>query len=71
MNPLSESQLPRVGDVIATQVTHVAPFGAFVKLTDDISGLLVTNDPPPAGTRLDVRVEAVDPERRRVSVTTV
>jgi ribosomal protein S1 len=68
---MSESQLPRVGDVIATQVTHVAPFGAFVKLTDDISGLLVTNDPPPAGTRLDVRVEAVDPERRRVSVTTV
>jgi ribosomal protein S1 len=68
---MSESQLPRVGDVITTRVTHVAPFGAFVKLTDDISGLLVTNDPPPAGTRLDVRVEAVDPERRRVSVTAV
>jgi ribosomal protein S1 len=66
---MPESQLPHVGDVIATQVTHVAPFGAFVKITDDISGLLVTNEPPAAGTRLDVRVEAVDVERRRVSVT--
>jgi ribosomal protein S1 len=68
---MPESQLPHVGDVIATQVTHVAPFGAFVKITDDISGLLVTNTPPAAGTRLDVRVEAVDVERRRVSVTAV
>jgi ribosomal protein S1 len=68
---MPESQLPHVGDVIATQVTHVAPFGAFVKITDDISGLLVTNSPPAAGTRLDVRVEAVDVERRRVSVTAV
>ena len=68
---MSESQLPHVGDVITTQVTHVAPFGAFVKLTDGISGLLVTNDPPAAGTRLDVRVEAVDAERRRVSVAAV
>jgi ribosomal protein S1 len=68
---MPESQLPHVGDVIATQVTHVAPFGAFVKITDDISGLLVTNTPPAAGTRLDVRVEAVDIERRRVSVTAV
>jgi ribosomal protein S1 len=68
---MPESQLPHVGDVIATQVTHVAPFGAFVKITDDISGLLVTKSPPAAGTRLDVRVEAVDVERRRVSVTAV
>jgi ribosomal protein S1 len=68
---MHESQLPHVGDVIATQVTHVAPFGAFVEITDDISGLLVTNTPPAAGTRLDVRVEAVDVERRRVSVTAV
>jgi ribosomal protein S1 len=68
---MSESQLPHVGDVIATEVTHVAPFGAFVKITDDVSGLLVTDNPPVAGTRLDVRVEAVDAERRRVSVTAV
>jgi ribosomal protein S1 len=68
---MPESQLPQVGDVIATQVTHVAPFGAFIKITDDISGLLVTNDPPAAGTRLEVRVEAVDLKRRRVSVTAV
>jgi ribosomal protein S1 len=68
---MPESQLPHVGDVIASQVTHVAPFGAFVKITEDISGLLVTDTPPAAGTRLDVRVEAVDVERRRVSVTAV
>jgi ribosomal protein S1 len=68
---MPESQLPHVGDVIATQVTHVAPFGAFVKITNDISGLLVTNTPPAPGTRLDVRVEAVDVARRRVSVTAV
>lgn len=68
---MSESQFPHVGDVIATQVTHVAPFGAFVKISDDISGLLVTNAPPAAGTRLDVRVEEVDVERCRVRVTAV
>ena len=66
---MPESQLPHVGDVIATQVTHVAPFGAFVKINDEISGLLVTNDPPAAGTRLDVRVVEVDVERHRVRVT--
>ena len=68
---MPESQLPHVGDVIATQVTHVAPFGAFIKITDDVSGLLVTNDPPAAGTRLTVRVEAVDEQTRRVRVTAV
>jgi ribosomal protein S1 len=68
---MPESQLPHVGDVLTTQVTHVAPFGAFVRITDDISGLLVTDDPPPAGTRLDVRVEEVDTERCRVRVTAV
>jgi ribosomal protein S1 len=68
---MPESQLPHVGDVIATQVTHVAPFGAFVKITDDIAGLLVTNTPPAAGTRLAVRFYAVDVDRRRVSVTAV
>jgi DNA-directed RNA polymerase subunit E'/Rpb7 len=68
---MPESQLPSVGDVVTTEVTHVAPFGAFVKITDDISGLLVSNDPPAPGTRLDVRVKAVDAERRRVSVTAV
>jgi hypothetical protein len=45
------------------------PRAAF--LGDDIAGLLVTNTPPAAGTRLDVRVEAVDVDRRRVSVTAV
>ncbi|MBD0293553.1 MAG: S1 RNA-binding domain-containing protein, partial [Jiangellaceae bacterium] len=61
---MPESQLPHVGDVVATEVTHVAPFGAFVKITDDISGLLVSNDPRVPGTCLHVRVEAVDAERR-------
>jgi ribosomal protein S1 len=67
---MPESQLPHVGDVIAAQVTRVVPFGALVEAAG-VPGLLVTDDPPAAGSRLDVRVETVDPDKHRVSVTAV
>jgi ribosomal protein S1 len=68
---MPESQLPRVGDVVAAQVTRVVPFGALVDTAGGLPGLLVTDDPPAVGTRLDVRVETVDPGKHRVSVTAV
>ena len=68
---MPESQLPHVGDVVPAQVTRVVPFGALIEAAGGVPGLLVTDTPPAAGTRLDVRVETVDHDKQRVSVTAV
>ncbi|MGW3995291.1 S1 RNA-binding domain-containing protein [Amycolatopsis sp. NPDC004772] len=56
------------GGVLDGVVTRVVPFGAFVEVADGIHGLLVTNEAPQAGTRLSVRIEQIDVERRRFSL---
>ena len=56
------------GGVLDGVVTRVLPFGAFVEVADGIHGLLVTDVVPPAGTRLPVRIEQIDVERRRFSL---
>ncbi|EOD68875.1 S1 RNA-binding domain-containing protein [Amycolatopsis vancoresmycina] len=56
------------GGVLDGVVTRVLPFGAFVEVADGIHGLLVTDAAPQAGTRLPVRIEQIDVERRRFSL---
>ncbi|ADJ44453.1 hypothetical protein AMES_2630 [Amycolatopsis mediterranei S699] len=56
------------GSVLDGVVARVLPFGAFVEVADGIHGLLVTDAAPEAGTRLPVRIEAIDVERRRFSL---
>jgi len=56
------------GGVLDGVVTRVLPFGAFVEVADGIHGLLVTDVVPEAGTRLPVRIEQIDVERRRFSL---
>ncbi len=56
------------GGVLDGVVSRVVPFGAFVEVADGIHGLLVTDEAPQVGTRLPVRIEAVDVERRRFSL---
>ncbi len=59
------------GGVIDGTVVSVAPFGAFVDVGDGIHGLLHesswTGRPEP-GSRVAVRIQALDVENRRVSL---
>ncbi len=56
------------GGVLDGVVARVLPFGAFVEVADGIHGLLVTDEVPQTGTRLPVRIERIDVERRRFSL---
>ena len=58
------------GGVLDGVVARVLPFGAFVEVAPGIHGLLVTGaaEVPAAGTRLPVRIERIDVERRRFSL---
>ena len=49
---------------------EVLPFGAFVEVAVGIQGLLVTAParPPSSGSRVTVRIESIDVERRRFSL---
>ncbi|WIX78207.1 hypothetical protein QRX50_43670 [Amycolatopsis carbonis] len=60
------------GGVLDGVVVQQLPFGAFVEVAPGIHGLLVTNRgaAPEAGTRLSVRIERIDVERRRFSLVT-
>jgi small subunit ribosomal protein S1 len=68
----TEESLPGFagGDVLDGVVVKVLPFGAFVEVAPGIHGLLVTAGAPEIGTRLPVRVERIDVERRRFSLVT-
>ncbi|MEQ0557638.1 S1 RNA-binding domain-containing protein [Amycolatopsis sp. NEAU-NG30] len=69
MSPWSEFVTAHAeGGVLDGVVARVLPFGAFVEVADGIEGLLVTNPVPAAGTRLPVRIESIDVERRRFSL---
>ena len=60
-----------VGDVLDGDVVKVVPFGAFVRLDGGVDGLapkqLWSNLPDPE-TRVTVRIAAIDPDNRRVSL---
>lgn len=55
------------GSVADGVVVRVLPFGAFVEVVGH-HGLLVADVVPEAGTRLPVRIERIDGERRRFSL---
>jgi small subunit ribosomal protein S1 len=59
------------GGVLDGVVIKVMPFGAFVELTEGIHGLLHESEwanVPEVGSRLAVRIRAIDVERRRMSL---
>ncbi|GAB3142271.1 S1 RNA-binding domain-containing protein [Amycolatopsis sp. NPDC004378] len=56
------------GGVLDGVVARVLPFGAFVEVAPGVHGLLVTEAAPEPGTRLSVRIDRVDVERRRFSL---
>jgi ribosomal protein S1 len=56
----------KVGDVIEGVVTKELPFGSFVE-SDGCTGL-APQQSWPAGTRVSVRILAIDPENQRFSL---
>lgn len=59
------------GDVVTGRVVDVVPFGAFVELGDGIHGLVHVSEwvtPLEHDTTVRVRIRAVDPEHRRMSL---
>jgi small subunit ribosomal protein S1 len=56
----------QVGDVIEGVVTKQVPFGSFVE-SDGVTGLAY-QESLPVGTRVSVRILAIDPENQRFSL---
>jgi S1 RNA binding family protein len=56
----------QVGDVIEGVVTDHVPFGSFVE-SEGFTGL-APGQSWPAGTRVSVRILAMDPDRQRFSL---
>ncbi|MCT9931576.1 hypothetical protein N5079_15280 [Planotetraspora sp. A-T 1434] len=56
----------QVGDVIEGVVTREVPFGSFVE-SDGFTGLAY-QESWPVGTRVSVRILAIDPEKQRFSL---
>lgn len=56
----------RVGDVIEGVVTAQAPFGSFVE-SEGITGL-AHQQSWPVGTRVSVKILAIDPDKQRFSL---
>ena len=57
-----------VGDVVAGEISGIVPFGCFVRLTDDVDGLLPGATGLEVGAAVTVRILAKDAERRRASL---
>ncbi|MFK3980846.1 S1 RNA-binding domain-containing protein [Micromonospora sp. NPDC050397] len=56
----------QVGDVVEGVVTQQVPFGSFVE-SDGFTGLAY-QESWPVGTRVSVRILAIDPEKQRFSL---
>lgn len=59
------------GDVVAVTVTRTMPFGCLMEAADGAPGLLQTAGTPRVGERVEGRIEALDADRRRISLTGV
>jgi predicted RNA-binding protein with RPS1 domain len=57
-----------VGDVVAGEVSGVAPFGVFVRIADDADGLIPGVTGPEVGARITVRILEIDTVQRRASL---
>lgn len=59
------------GGVLDGLVVKIVPFGAFVEMTEGIVGLLHESewaDQPRVGSRISVRIKAIDLQMRRLSL---
>ncbi|GII25024.1 S1 RNA-binding domain-containing protein [Planosporangium mesophilum] len=60
-----------VGDVVDGQVVSIVPFGAFVRIGDGVDGLAPKSHwqaLPDLGSRIRVRIEAIDADNQRVAL---
>ena len=60
----------RVGDIADGEVVSVVPFGAFIRI-DDVDGFTPRASwlaLPEPGTRVRVRIEAIDDDQRRFAL---
>ena len=64
--PRADDDGYQVGDVIEGVVTHQVPFGSFVE-SEGFTGL-AHQQSWPAGTRVSVRILAIDPDKQRFSL---
>lgn len=58
----------QVGDVLDGVVESVVPFGSFVRIADDTHGLIPGATDLGVGTLVNVRVLAIDRDKRRASL---
>jgi small subunit ribosomal protein S1 len=77
---LAAAQKYKIGSVVQGEVNRITPFGAFVKLTDEINGLVhiteitgdAVKDPSELlkiGDKIEAKVIAVEPEEHRVGLS--
>jgi ribosomal protein S1 len=60
-----------VGDALDGDVVSVVPFGAFIRIGPGVDGLAPQSlwpTLPEAGSRIPVRIAAIDTEHRRVAL---
>jgi len=71
----------RIGDVLEGEVTNVVAYGAFVKLADDVEGLVHISEASwtpirnmeeifHRGDKVQVKILGIKPEEERISLTT-
>jgi ribosomal protein S1 len=59
-----------VGDTVDGSVVSVVPFGAFIRIGDEVDGFAPQSlwpTLPDLGSRVAVRIDAIDPDNRRVA----
>jgi small subunit ribosomal protein S1 len=59
-----------VGDVVVGQVVSIVPFGAFIRLGEEVDGLApkpMRPSRPELGSQVAVRIAAIDQDGRRFS----
>jgi small subunit ribosomal protein S1 len=76
---LEAAKVYKIGSVVEGEVNRLTPFGAFVKLSDEINGLIHVTEIPgdvkdPAeamkiGDKVKAKVIAVEPEEHRVGLS--
>jgi small subunit ribosomal protein S1 len=76
---LEAAKVYKIGSVVDGEVNRLTPFGAFVKLSDEINGLIHVTEIPgdvkdPAeamkiGDKVKAKVIAVEPEEHRVGLS--
>lgn len=76
---LEAAKVYKIGSVVEGEVNRLTPFGAFVKLSDEINGLIHVTEIPgeikdPAealkiGDKIKAKVIAVEPEEHRVGLS--